>query len=212
MLVHERPKKMMFHDAASQKLILEKIIHYAERYEREEIYSRINKELEGKKIDNFIVEDKDDDTSFVTMKIPNYLINKIKNESEEKYNDPTYCNGMMVNILDDYYSKRYAQLNSSHLRFDGKEKIRRDVLDKLNEIMDLLKSQEIFPMFKTSTVRACIRQIIGPSDIRTIEKYYNAIDDCIFETTQNRLSSYEERDITSFTEALGNKLNLRTTS
>ena len=97
----------------------------------------------------------------------------------------------------------------SILKYDGKIKIRSDVLEKLKRISNLmenqsnLKLQEIKIMVKDSL---CI-SILTPSTRRTFDKYVKSISDCIFSCLGKRPSLYERTDCSCFIEIVNEKLS-----
>ena len=97
------------------------------------------------------------------------------------------------------------------LKYEGKTKIRSDVIKKLKRISDLMENQSIYPNLKLQQVKAIVKEILGISVLttstrRTYDKYIKSINDCIYSCSSKRLSLYDSIDCSCFVRIVNDKL------
>jgi len=92
------------------------------------------------------------------------------------------------------------------LKYEGKIKIRSDVLEKLKRISDLMENQTTYPNLKLQQVKVVVKGVLGTSDPRTYYKYIKSINDCIYSCSSKRLSLYDSIDCSCFVRIVNDKL------
>ena len=97
------------------------------------------------------------------------------------------------------------------LKYEGKTKIRYDVLEKLKRISNLMENQTTHPNLKLQLVKEIVKDALGISVLttstrRTYDKYIKTINDCIYSCSSKRLSLYESTDCSCFVRIVNDKL------
>jgi hypothetical protein len=175
--------------------------------EIDEIEKKVSEKLSYRKIEEFLPEN-NDENSIVTVSLPNHIIHKIKEESNQLYRENRHESITLVKILDNHFKEKDRQQHVTSLLYDGKPP-RKDCFEKLEKISVFLKGQQIYPNFKKGTVQASLKQILGQCDVRTFTKYYKCIDDFLKTNTGKRLSPYHEIDVSIFVETIEASLDYR---
>jgi len=66
------------------------------------------------------------------------------------------------------------------LVYNGKPVTRRDVLDRIVDIADMLQRQSnSYPIFRKKQLKTLIRLAIGKTDLRVVDRYF----DCVVKTS-----------------------------
>ena len=97
------------------------------------------------------------------------------------------------------------------LKYEGKTKIRYDVLEKLKRISDFMETQTTYPSLKLQQVKIIVKDalsisVLTASTRRTYDKYIKSINDCIYSCSGNRLSLYDSIDCSCFVRIVNDKL------
>ena len=108
----------------------------------------------------------------VIIEIPSYLIRLLHECACEKYGGPRFCNGIIVNALNDFLNNN-RQHHVTSLLYDG-GKPRRDVLVKLNKIGNNFRDLQSYPKISLYTMEPAIKKEIG-KDHRTFKKYKKCV-------------------------------------
>ena len=87
--------------------------------------------------------------------------------------------------------------------FNGKtQKIKADVIRNLKAVGDYFMIQSSYPFFKLSKVNLVIKEIMGPKDPRTYDKYLECIKHAVKTGSNNELNHYQEGDISCFVKGV----------
>lgn len=87
------------------------------------------------------------------------------------------------------------------LKYKGRSRIRTDVLKRLRELAESLKTLPQYPQFKRQEIEKHMENILWKLDFRVKEEYLKSISDCL----EKGLSNYSKSDITSFILAVEKK-------
>jgi len=188
----------------------EKIIYRAKEYRDEEF----KKELEEKKkeysLDSIDINDNNIiDNNIIIIKIPNKIIKLLQNYSIEKYGSKNYAeelfNEIINNDLKNIVSKKQIQHQTTSLLFNGRKKIRKDVLTKLSTISSYLHDYDEYPVLPQYCIIGAMKECLGTVDPRTEAKFKKCLKDWV--KTLDRIDPADNRkwNMSGFDEAIHEK-------
>lgn len=108
-----------------------------------------------------------------SLEIRPEILARLKEYVIHKHGNTQYLNGIINNIVLDFFSILDQQHDSS-LYFDGRPNIRSDVLKKLKSISEYLETLLSFPNMNYKSVESGIDHILGVEK-RTNKKYLDCI-------------------------------------
>ena len=125
------------------------------------------------------------------------VISKLRDKYPDDLNDE-------INFILDHKTME----SKSILKYDGRTKIRSDVLENFKKISDLMENQS---NLKPLQLKNIVKDILGisvltTSNRRTFDKYIKSIIDCIYSCSGKKLTFHESIDCSCFIGVVNEKL------
>jgi len=118
----------------------------------------------------------DSSNVIVTFRVPPNILKDVYKNYKIYYTDKIWSlNEVMTEALTQYNNQFGTQhLSTSSLLFEGR-KPRKDVILRLDDILDVAKSVSSFPNLDYGQLQRCIQTGLGNVDPRTTKKYLNCL-------------------------------------